>query len=130
MGVTRRGFIKRALTAGALALVPSLPGLPEVGGPASKSYADAVWTANPIAYWPLGAADSAPAPLFNGSHVKLDNFGVSSSSVRQRMEQLRGEMDREQAWVTAVLAQTECKDEFSVTLERGKCVNDEKYTIR
>lgn len=28
MGLTRRGFIKRALTAGALALMPSLPGLP------------------------------------------------------------------------------------------------------
>ena len=30
MTVTRRGFIKRALTAAALALVPSLPGLPKV----------------------------------------------------------------------------------------------------
>ncbi len=53
MRVTRRGFIKRVLTAAALVLVPSLPRLPQISSIAPKSYADAVWATGPVAYWPL-----------------------------------------------------------------------------
>ena len=109
MGLTRRGFFKRVLAAGALALVPSLPRLPQVSGNVSGSYDAAVIATSPIAYWPLNDARTAAArdiwevPFFRGSLMKMDNYGISSARVRQRVEELRSEMSPDQAFMTAVL---------------------------
>ena len=73
MGITRRKLFKGALAA-ALVLVPSLPGLPKVA---------------------QEERIAGPELLFNGSHMKLDNYGISSMSVRSRMVELRGETDYE-----------------------------------
>ncbi len=92
MGVTRRGFFKGALTAAALALVPSLPGLPRLVSTRARAARD-IWK----------------VPFFRGSLMKMDNYGISSVSVRQRMEELQGEMSADQAFMTATLE--ECKRE-------------------
>ena len=86
MGVTRRGFFKGVLTAAALALVPSLPRLPRIGIARSRAARD-IWQ----------------APFFRGSLMKMDNYGISSVRVRQRMEEKRGKMNADQAFMTAVL---------------------------
>ena len=115
MGITRRGFFKGALAAGALALVSSLPRLPQVSGNVSGSYDAAVIATSPIAYWPLNDARTAAArdiwqvPFFRGSLMKMDNYGISSARVRQRMEEKRGEMNADQAFMQAVL--DEVRDE-------------------
>ena len=85
MGITRRGFIKRALTAAALVLVPSLPKMPGV------------------------TRVSIPASLGRGSTwpwVHGFNWGIKAADVRRRI---------------AELEEAECTEDFSVTVEGGKC---------
>ncbi len=109
MGVTRRGFLKGALAAGALAVLRPPFKLPQVSGNVSGSYDAAIIAADPIAYWPLNDARTAAArdiwevPFFGGSLIKMDNFGISSGRVRQRVEELRGEMSPERAFMAATL---------------------------
>ena len=86
MTVTRRGFFKGALAAGALALVPSLPKLPGIGSTRARAARD-IWK----------------VPFFRGSLMKMDNYGISSVRVRQRTEELRSEMNPDQAFMMAVL---------------------------
>ena len=86
MGVTRRGFFKGILASGVLVLVPSLPRLPGIGSTRARAARD-IWH----------------VPFFRGSLMKMDNYGISSVSVRQRMEELRGEMSAEQAFRRVVL---------------------------
>ena len=86
MGITRRELFKGAFTAAALALVPSLPGLPGIGSARARAARD-IWK----------------VPFFRGSLMKVDNYGISSVRVRQRMEELRGEMSADQAFMWAVL---------------------------
>ena len=92
MGLTRRGFFKGALAAGALALVPSLPGLPRLISARARA-AREIWR----------------VPFFRGSLMKMDNYGISSVRVRQRMEEKRGKMNVDQAFMQAVLE--EVRDE-------------------
>ncbi len=86
MGVTRRGFLKGSLTAAALALVPSLPRLPRLTSTRARAARD-IWK----------------VPFFHGSLIKLDNYGIASGRVRQRIEELRGEMSADQAFRRGVL---------------------------
>ena len=86
MRVTRRELFKGALAAGVLVLAPSLPGLPGIGSARARAARD-IWK----------------VPFFRGSLMKMDNYGISSARVRQRVEELRSEMSTDQAFMRAVL---------------------------
>ena len=86
MRVTRRELFKGALAASALALVPSLPRLPGAGSARARAARD-IWH----------------VPFFRGSLMKMDNYGISSARVSQRIDELLDETSADQAFMQAVL---------------------------
>ena len=102
MTVTRRGFIKRALTAAALALVPSLPGLPGVQSPKAAT-----------------VVETRDTSLVRSIILELEQEQLTISSVCDWWETETG-LDPE---IMAALDQTECKHPFVVELKRGSCWN-------
>ncbi len=100
MGITRRGFFKGALTAAVLALVPSLPGLPEAAQD-GRIVGRAV-------------AKPAPNPLFAecvyGGPGPVNMIKLSSQFASLQAREL-------DAKIMAMLDQTECEHPFEVRLE-------------
>ncbi len=79
---TRRDFLKGAMAVAGLAILRLPFKLPQIGGVAPKSYADAVMALKPIAYWPLGAADSAFG-AWQGyiAHSSMFSYSLSNSEL-------------------------------------------------
>ena len=102
MTITRRGFIKRALAAGALALVPSLPRLPKVAQEERKAGQVVALPLHTSKIWNRALSD---LEILEQYDIALESQ-VASAQART--------ID---AKIMAMLDQTECKDEFVVRFE-------------